>query len=188
MQSNPKPFKAVLGLVASSPQAERIVSSLKTSGFRDDDISVLFPDRSGTREFADEHHTSAPEGAVVGAGAGGVVGGTLGLLAGLGALAIPGVGPFIAAGPILAALSGIAAGASVGGLAGALIGLGIPEAEASHYEGKLRDGCILVSIHVDDNAWRGRAKEILLAHGATDVTTVGEASTPRSPIQVSSPA
>src|SRR3954471_9093234 len=142
--------KAVLGLVSNHAQAETIVDDLRNSGFANNDISALFPDKSGTRDFAHEQNTKAPEGAVAGAGAGGAIGGTLGLLAGIGALAIPGLGPFIAAGPILAALSGAAAGATVGGIAGALIGLGIPEVEAKAYEGKIKGGSILVSVHVED--------------------------------------
>ena len=180
MQNALKPFKAVLGVVGSTDQAERVVVALKASGFRNEDIAALFPDKSGTRDFAHENNTKAPEGAVVGASAGGLVGGTLGLLAGIGALAIPGAGPLIAAGPILAALSGIAAGASVGGLAGGLVGLGVPEVEAKQYEGKLKSGNILVSVHVDDNDWRRKAKELLLSHGATDVVVVGEAAVPRA--------
>jgi hypothetical protein len=170
--------KAVLGLVANHAQAETVVSDLRDSGFSYNDISALFPDKSGTRDFAHEQNTKAPEGAVAGAGAGGAIGGTLGLLAGIGALAIPGLGPFIAAGPILAALSGAAAGAAVGGVAGALIGMGIPEVEAKQYEGKIKGGNILISVHVEDGNLRDRAKKILERHGATDIVTVGERSVP----------
>ena len=172
--------KAVIGLVASSAQAERLVDELSNAGFSRNDISVLFPDKSGTRDFAHEKNTKAPEGAVTGASAGGVVGGTIGVLAGIGALAIPGLGPFIAAGPIMAALSGAAAGAAVGGITGALVGLGIPELEAKQYEGKVVGGSILVSVHVDDSAERGRAKKIFETGGATDIATTGEASVPKS--------
>src|SRR5688572_19635142 len=172
--------KAIIGLVTSQAQAERIVDQLQSASFSSNDISVLFPDKQGTRDFAHEKNTKAPEGAVTGAGAGGVVGGTLGLLAGIGALAIPGVGPFIAAGPIMAALSGAAAGAAVGGITGALVGLGIPELEAKQYEGKVTGGSILVSAHVEDSAERGRAKKIFENVGATDIATTGEASVPKS--------
>lgn len=168
--------KAVIGLVASQTQAETIVGQLQRAGFSPNDISALFPDKRGTRDFAHEQKTKAPEGAVAGASAGGAVGGTLGLLAGIGALAIPGLGPFIAAGPIMAALSGAAAGAAVGGLAGTLVGLGIPEIEAKQYEGKVKDGNILLSVHVDDGDERARAKKILEAGGATDIVTAGEQS------------
>ena len=132
----------------------------------------------GSPDFAHEHNTKAPEGAVAGAGAGGALGGTLGLLAGIGALAIPGLGPFIAAGPILAALSGAAAGAALGGLTGALVGMGIPEMEAKQYEGKIKSGNILISIHVEDAEARTDAKKTLERHGATDIVTVGEQSVP----------
>src|SRR5689334_3823428 len=115
--------QAVIGLVQTEAQAEAIVNSLRSEGFSTEDVSVLFPDKAGTRDFAHEKNTKAPEGAITGVGAGGVIGGTLGLLAGIGALAIPGLGPFIAAGPIMAALSGAAAGATVGGIAGALVGM-----------------------------------------------------------------
>lgn len=166
--------KAVLGLVDHQTQAERIVAELQRVGFALDDISALFPDKSGTRDFAHEKHTKAPEGAVTGASAGGAIGGTLGLLAGIGALAIPGVGPLIAAGPIMAALSGAAAGAAVGGIAGALIGMGIPEIEAKAYEAKIKGGNILISVHAEDSAARANAKKVLGRFGAKDVVTVGE--------------
>jgi hypothetical protein len=166
--------KAVVGLVASEPQAAAIVNNLTKAGFPSNDISVLFPDKEGTRDFAHEKNTKAPEGAATGAGAGGAIGGTLGLLAGIGALAIPGAGPFIAAGPIMAALSGAAAGAAVGGLTGALVGMGIPELEAKQYEGKIMDGNVLLSVHVDDTEQRRRAKDLLEKGGAKDVSAVGE--------------
>ena len=172
--------KAVIGLVSSVTQAEKVLGDLERAGFSRNDISALFADKSGTRDFAHEKHTKAPEGAVTGASAGGAIGGTLGLLAGIGALAIPGLGPFIAAGPIMAALSGAAAGAAVGGVTGALIGMGIPEIEAKVYEGKLRQGNILLSVHVDDSTERKRAKEILEKNGAQDVATAGEKGVPSS--------
>jgi len=171
--------KAVLGIVNTYIQAENIVSELQSSGFASSDISVLLPDQKATRDFAHEKNTKAPEGAVAGAGAGGAVGGTIGLLAGIGALAIPGLGPFIAAGPILAALSGAAAGAAVGGVTGALVGLGFPEVEAKQYEGKLRDGNILVSVHTEDGDERGLAKKILEKGGAKHVAVAGEANVPK---------
>jgi len=179
--------KAVIGLVSSRAQAERIVDELESAGFSRNDVSVLFPDKSGTRDFAHEKNTKAPEGAVAGASAGGAIGGTIGLLAGIGALAIPGLGPFIAAGPIMAALSGAAAGATVGGLTGALIGMGIPELEAKQYEGKVASGSIFVSAHVEDSAERGRAKKIFENSGATDVVTTGEASVPSKDRDVTRP-
>ncbi len=172
--------KAIMGLVGNQAQAEAIVAELRAASFPNNDISVLFPDRKGTRDFAHEQNTKAPEGAVVGASAGGAVGGTLGLLVGIGALAIPGLGPFIAAGPILAALSGIAAGATVGGVAGGLIGLGIPEIEAKQYEGKITGGNILISAHTEDEAARNAAKRAFERHGATDIMTVGEESVPHA--------
>ena len=138
--------KAVMCIVQNHNQADAVVGQLQRAGFANSDISVLFPDKKGTRDFAHEHNTKAPEGAVAGASAGGVLGGTLGLLAGIGTLAIPGLGPFIAAGPILATLSGAAAGATVGGVTGALVGMGIPEVEAKRYEGKLRRGNILIAV------------------------------------------
>lgn len=166
--------KAVIGLVAHRAQAEAIVDNLIRDGFSSSSISVLFPDARSTRDFAHEANTKAPEGAVVGAGAGGAIGGTLGLLAGIGVLAIPGLGPFIAAGPILAALSGAAATATVGGIVGALIGAGIPEIEAKAYEGKVRAGSVLVSVHVDDANAKTLAKAILERGGAKDVVAVDE--------------
>ncbi len=171
--------KAVIGLVDSHAQAETVVTSLQVQGFPNEAISVLFPDKTGTRDFAHEHNTKAPEGAVAGASAGGAIGGTLGLLAGIGALAIPGVGPLIAAGPIMAALSGIAAGATVGGIAGALVGLGIPELEAKAYDGKIRGGNILIAVHTADGESRKRAEQVFKSAGAHDVTTTSEASAPK---------
>jgi hypothetical protein len=172
--------QAVFCIAKDQQQAERIVTEMKTAGFSHDDISVLFPDKTGTRDFAHEQHTKAPEGATAGAGAGGVLGGGLGWLVGIGALAIPGVGPFIAAGPIMAALSGAAVGAAVGGLTGALVGMGIPEFEAKRYEGKIREGGALISVHTEDSEERSLAKDIFKRAGADDISSTGEPSPPRS--------
>jgi hypothetical protein len=167
--------KAVFCIAKTEAQAIRIVDQLKAAGFSNNDISVLFPDKSGTRDFAHEHSTKAPEGAATGAGTGGVLGGALGWLVGIGTLAIPGLGPFIAAGPIMAALSGAAAGAALGGITGALIGMGIPEYEAKQYEGKLREGNILISVHTEDSTERSRAKTIFENIGAEDISSTSEA-------------
>jgi len=171
--------KAVICIASSETQAEAIVDRLKSTGFSNSDISVLFPDKRGTKDFAHEHNTKAPEGATTGAGAGGVVGGALGWLAGIGALAIPGVGPLIAAGPIMAALSGAAVGAAVGGVTGALVGMGIPEYEAKRYEGKIKGGNILISVHSEDSEQTKRAKAIFEEFGAQDISTTGEAGVPK---------
>src|SRR6188472_2495108 len=143
--------KAVFCIATSEFQAESIVNDLRVAGFNDNDISVLFPDKTGTHDFGHEQHSKAPEGAATGAGAGGVLGGALGWLAGIGVLAIPGVGPFIAAGPIMAALAGATVGGTVGGITGGLIGLGMPEYEAKRYEGRVKSGGILISVHCDDS-------------------------------------
>ena len=171
--------KAVICIASSETQAEAIVDRLKSTGFSNSDISVLFPDKRGTKDFAHEHNTKAPEGATTGAGAGGVVGGAVGWLAGIGALAIPGVGPLIAAGPIMAALSGAAVGAAVGGVTGALVGMGIPEYEAKRYEGKIKGGNILISVHSEDSEQTKRAKAIFEEFGAQDISTTGEAGVPK---------
>ena len=171
--------KSVFCIATSRDQADRIVDSLKNSNFSNNDISALFPDKGTTRDFAHEKSTKAPEGAITGAGTGGVVGGALGWIAGIGALAIPGVGPFIAAGPIIAALSGAAIGATVGGIAGGLIGLGIPEIEAKRYEGKIKEGNILISVHTENSDEIHRAKEIFTKAGAQDICTTGEATAPK---------
>jgi hypothetical protein len=171
--------KAVFGIAKTEAQALAIADNLKAAGFTGNDVSVLFPDKQSTRDFAHEQHTKAPEGAAVGAGSGAVVGGALGWIAGIGALAIPGVGPLIAAGPIMAALAGVAGGAAVGGIAGGLIGLGIPEYEAKRYEGKVKDGNILMSVHTDDSKERARAKEIFESGGAEDISYTGETSVPK---------
>lgn len=166
--------KSVLGIATSQGQVERIANHLKTAGFSGDDISVLFPDKTGSRDFAHEQHTKAPEGAATGAGTGGLLGGGLGWLVGIGSLAIPGLGPFIAAGPIMAALAGAAVGAAAGGVTGALVGLGIPEYEAKRYEGKLREGNMLISVHAEDGTEVAKAKEIFEREGATDISYTGE--------------
>lgn len=168
--------KAVFGIATSEPQAEQIARALQAGGFPESDISVLFPDNTGTHDFGHESHTKAPEGAATGAGTGGLLGGGLGWLIGIGSLAIPGVGPFIAAGPIMAALAGAAIGAATGGITGALVGLGIPEYEAKLYDGKIREGNVLISVHVDDRDEMRRAKEILEREGAQHIATSGEAS------------
>jgi hypothetical protein len=165
---------AVVGLIDNKFQAERVVEELRAAGFSNNDISVLFPDTSGTRDFANEQNTRAPEGAAAGAGTGGVIGGILGWLAGIGSLALPGVGPFIAAGPLMAALAGAGVGATVGGLTGALIGMGIPEYEAKLYEEKIRGGNLLLAVHSENRDQRNRAKEILEQIGAHDVSYVEE--------------
>ncbi len=167
--------KAVFCIANNEAQAERIVGDLKAAKFSNNDISVLFPDKTGTRDFAHEQNTKAPEGAATGAGTGGVLGGALGWLAGIGALAIPGVGPLIAAGPIVAALSGAAVGAAVGGLTGALVGMGIPEFEAKRYEGKVKEGNILISVHTENGEQATMAKNIFEAAGADDIASSGEA-------------
>lgn len=167
--------KAVFGIAKTEDQAIRIINRLKEAGFSNNDVSVLLPDRAATRDFAHEQHTKAPEGAVAGAVAGGAMAGVLGWLVGIGSLAIPGVGPLIAAGPIMAALSGVAAGGAVGGIAGALVGFGIPEYEAKQYEGKLKSGNILISVHTEDSKARDIAKEIFEREHASDISYTGEA-------------
>ena len=166
---------AAFGIYTTRAGVERAVDELKAAGYRNTDISVLFPENVGTKDFAHEKNTKAPEGTAAGAAGGAVLGGALGWLAGIGALAIPGLGPFIAAGPIMAALAGAGVGGAVGGVAGALIGMGIPEYEAKRYEGRVKDGGILLSVHCDDSTWTKRAKEILERTGAEDVSSTGEA-------------
>ena len=166
---------AVYGIYTDRRTVETAVDTLKDAGFRNSDISVLFPDTTGTKEFAHEKETKAPEGATAGAGTGAVIGGGLGWLTGIGMLAIPGAGPFIAAGPIMAALAGAGAGGVVGGVAGALIGMGMPEYEAKRYEGRIKEGGILLSVHSDDSEWKKKAKDILERTGARDIGAESEA-------------
>jgi hypothetical protein len=177
---------AVFGIYPTYVGVEKGVDALKLADFRSEDISVLFPESSGSRDFAHEKNTKAPEGATAGVGTGAVVGGALGWLAGIGALAIPGIGPFIAAGPIMAALAGVGVGGAVGGIAGALIGMGIPEYEAKRYEGRVKDGGILLSVHCDSSEWTKRAKDILAGTGAQDISSTGEARVDRSASEVPS--
>jgi hypothetical protein len=165
---------AVFGIYPSVSQAERAVDALVHGRFRNDAISVLVPDHQGSKDFAHEKHTKAPEGTTTGVAAGGTIGGTLGLLAGIGALAIPGVGPLIAAGPIMGALAGLGVGGAVGGLVGALVGMGIPEYEAKRYEGRVKAGGVLLSVHCDTSDEITRAKNLLKQTGAEDVASAGE--------------
>jgi hypothetical protein len=179
--------KSVMCIVETQSKAEAIVNQVELAGFPRSDVSVLLPSKSGSKDFAHEHNTKAPEGAIAGVGAGGVVGGTLGLLAGIGALAIPGVGPLIAAGPLLAALSGAAAGATVGGITGALVGMGIPEMEAKRYEGKIKGGNILISVHTSTSEEQTRVEKIFKAAKAQDICSATEAGVP-SPSAPRAPA
>src|ERR1700756_2085907 len=167
---------SVFAIYSTRAGAERAVSGLMNAGFAAADMSVLLPQNLGDREIATEKNTKAPEGVAAGAGTGAVLGGALGMLAGIGALAIPGVGPLIAAGPIMAALAGIGVGGAVGGFTGALIGMGIPEFEAKRYEGRLQKGGILLSVHCDTSDEIHRAKEILERTGGEDVSSTGESS------------
>jgi hypothetical protein len=167
---------AAFGIYPNEISVRNAVETLESEGFRLEDISVLFPENQGTKDFAHEKGTKAPEGAATGAGTGAVIGGALGWLAGVGTLAIPGVGPFLAAGPIMAALAGAGAGGAAGGLVGALVGAGIPEYEAKRYEGRIKDGGILLSVHCDNSEWTRKAKDILETTGANDVSSTGEAS------------
>src|SRR5579872_758758 len=167
---------AVFGIFKTREGAERAVDSLLGAGFRNSDVSVLMPDKQSTKEFASEKNTKAPEGTTTGAVAGGAIGGTLGLLAGIGALAIPGLGPFIAAGPIMGALAGVGAGGAIGGVVGALVGMGMPEYEAKRYEGRVKDGGVLLSVHCERSEDIDRAKEMLKRTGAEDISSAGEKS------------
>ncbi len=167
---------AVYGIYPSVSHAEQAVDRLMVAGFPSGDISVLLPDSDSTREFAHKKETKAPEGATTGATAGGVIGGTLGVLAGIGALAIPGLGPFIAAGPIMGGLAGLGVGGVVGGLVGALVGMGIPEYEAKRYEGRLKSGGVLLSVHCDTSEEISSAKDILKNSGAEDISSASESS------------
>jgi len=167
---------SVFGIFPTISDADNAVAHLRTAGFRNTDISVLIPDNRGNKEFAHEKNTKAPEGATTGAASGAVIGGVLGWLAGIGALAIPGVGPLIAAGPIMAALAGAGGAGVIGGVAGALAGFGIPEYEAKRYEGRLKSGGILLSCHCDNSDWVSRAKETLEHCGAEDISSSSEAA------------
>ena len=172
---------AVFGIYPHQTSVENGVDALRAAGFSNTDISVLFPANEGTKDFAHEKSTKAPEGATTGAGTGAVLGGGLGWLAGIGALAIPGLGPFVAAGPIMAALAGAGVGGAVGGLTGALIGMGIPEYEAKRYEGRVKDGGILLSVHSDTSDQIKVAKDVLKQTGAQDVSSTGEAAGEKTP-------
>jgi hypothetical protein len=166
---------AVFGIYPNYTALEQGIDALRVADFRATDISVLYPENVGSKDLGHEKATKAPEGASTGASTGMIAGGTLGWLLGIGAIAIPGLGPFVAAGPIMAALAGIGVGGAVGGLTGALVGLGIPEYEAKRYEGRIAKGGLLVSVHADNSDWASRAKEILQQTGAEDISSTGEA-------------
>ena len=167
---------AAFGIYPTRGAVERAVDALRSEGFRNTDISVLYPLNEGSKDFAHVQASKAPEGLTAGAVTGAALGGALGWLAGIGSLAIPGLGPFIAAGPIMAALAGAGAGGAVGGLTGGLVGIGMPEYEAKRYEGRVKDGGILLSVHCDDSEWTKKAKKIMENTGAKDVSSTGEAS------------
>jgi hypothetical protein len=165
------------GIYPDRTEFERALDALRTAGFRSSDVSAILPERDRTtKDLAHEINTKAPEGAATGAGAGAAVGGVLGWLVGIGALTIPGIGPLLAAGPIVAALAGAGAMGATGGLVGGLIGAGIPEIEAKRYAGRIREGGYLISVHCDDRDWAKRAKEILEATGGRDVVSTSEAA------------
>ena len=170
---------SVFCIAQSESQAIGIVEQLKVANFSNNDISVLLPDKSTTKDFAHEQHTKAPEGAAAGGVTGGVLGGVAGWLVGIGALAIPGVGPFIAAGPIMAALGGAAVGGALGGITGALVGMGIPEYEAKRYEGKVKDGNVLISVHTENSEEVKRGRQMFEDAGAEDISSTGESSVPK---------
>jgi len=172
---------AVFGIYPGVDAAERAVDTLVRERFSNNDISVLLPDNQSSKDFAHEKNTKAPEGTATGAATGGTIGGTLGLLAGIGALAIPGLGPFIAAGPIMATLAGVGVGGAVGGLVGALVGMGIPEYEAKRYEGRVKDGGVLLSVHCATSNDVTRAKELLKRTGADDISSASEESSESHP-------
>jgi hypothetical protein len=174
---------SVFGIYSSVTQAERAVDALINGGFTNSDVSVLMSDNQGSKDFAHEKNTKLPEGTTTGVAAGGVIGGTLGLLAGIGALAIPGVGPLIAAGPIMGALAGLGVGGAVGGIVGALVGMGIPEYEAKRYEGRIKEGGVLLSAHCDTSEQIDRAKAILKQTGATDIASAGEEAVGAAPVK-----
>lgn len=167
---------AVFGIYSTRDQVEESIQALRHNNFRTEDISILFSENEGSKDFAHVKSTKAPEGASAGAAGGAVVGGVLGWLAGIGAIAIPGIGPFIAAGPIMAALAGAGVGGTLGGVTGSLVGMGIPEYEAKRYEGRVRKGGYLLSVHCDDGDWVSKAKEILRQTGAEDISSTGESS------------
>lgn len=166
---------AVFGIYSDRESVEEAIQALRAANYRVEDISILFPENEGNKDFGHVKATKAPEGASAGAAGGAVVGGVLGWLAGIGAIAIPGIGPFIAAGPIMTALAGLGVGGTFGGIAGSLVGLGIPEYEAKRYEGRVREGGYLLSVHCDDREWTRRAKDILQQTGAQDISATGEA-------------
>ncbi len=165
---------AVFGIYPTPTEAERAVDALVSLGFPSEDVSVLMADTRGTQDFAVHKETKAPEGTATGVTTGGIIGGALGALAGAGALAIPGIGPLLAAGPLMAGLAGLGVGGAVGGLVGALAGMGIPEYEAQLYEGRVKDGGVLLSVHCETSDDAARAKHALQASGAHDISSASE--------------
>jgi len=168
----------VYGMAKSDVQAVQIANRLRACGFSPSDISILAPDRGGVRDLGHANATKAPEGAAAGASTGAILGGALGWLVGAGALTIPGVGPLVAAGPIIAALSGLAVGGTIGGFTGALVGMGIPEYEAQQYAGKLREGNILLCVHADGSDEAARIRQVFTNEKAEHISTGNEVAVP----------
>jgi uncharacterized protein YcfJ len=169
-------ISVVYAVFSERTSFELAVVTLGQRGFRPEDVSVQMPENLGNRVLLTEKTSKSPEGAAAGGATGGVVGGALGWFVGIGALAIPGLGPFIAVGPFIATLAGIVAGAALGGLTGGLIGKGMTECEAKWYEGRVRSGGRLLSVHCDDDDWAQRAVQILRDSGGEDITKAGQAS------------
>lgn len=165
---------SVFAIYPTRDAVERAVEELREQGFRATDVSVLWPENLGSKDLGHELHSKAPEGAAAGAGTGALLGGTLGWLVGIGSLAIPGLGPFVAAGPLVAALAGAGAVGAAGAITGALIGYGVPEYEAKRYEGRIRKGGVLLSVHADDRQWAKRAKDLLEMTGGEDISSADE--------------
>jgi len=166
---------AVFGIYHTRPEAEEAVNALLQNHFRNTDISALFPDNAGTKDFALEKNTKAPEGAATGGIAGAIIGGALGWLAGIGMISVAGIEPYIAAGPIVAALAGAGALGLLSGIVGALAGMSIPEYEAKRYRGRVKHSGILLSVHCDNREWVKRAEQTLKRTGAEHVASSGEA-------------
>lgn len=167
---------AVFGIYGTRESVEEGVSALQAAGFRSTDISVMLPENEGTKDLAHEKHSKAPEGTAAGTVTGGAIGGILGGLIGVGLIAIPGLGPLLVAGPIIAALTGVGSGGVVGGVIGALVGFGIPEYEAKRFEGRIKQGGLLLSVHCDNSDWEKRAKEILQQTGGEEIAATSEAA------------
>jgi len=168
------PCTAIYGIFVTPSSLEAAVDALTSAGISLNGLSLLMSDKGGWQDFTSGGAAKHSDPSAPGAGVGGALGGLVGLLVGLGALVIPGAGPLVAAGPMMASLAGLTVGGALGGLVSALVDLGLPEYEAKLYDGRLKDGAVLLSVHCLSIGQVDTAKDVLKANGAEDLASSGE--------------